>query len=57
MPAVLKSALDVLALITGGWIVVRLLDALLVLSLGMFSNFALLWPGPGYIGGLSPTML
>jgi hypothetical protein len=42
MPAVLESALDVLVLITGRWIVVRLLDALLVLSLGMYSNFALL---------------
>jgi hypothetical protein len=57
MPAVLESALDVLALITGGWIVVRLLDALLVLSLGMCSNFALLWPDPRFIGGLSPPML
>jgi hypothetical protein len=25
--------------------------------LGMCSNFALLWPGPRFIGGLSPPML
>jgi hypothetical protein len=54
MHAVLESALDALALITGGWIVVRHLDALPVSNLGMCSNFALRLPDQRFIGGLSP---
>jgi hypothetical protein len=57
MHAVLESALDALALITGGWIVVCRLYALPILNLGMCSNFALRWPGPRFIGGLSPPTL
>jgi hypothetical protein len=57
MHAVLESALDALALITGGWIVVCRLYAMSILNLGMCSNFALRWPGPRFIGGLSPPTL
>jgi hypothetical protein len=56
MHAVLESALDALALMTSGWIVVRRLDALPVSNLGMCSNFALRFLGPRSIGGLSPPM-